>query len=512
MPLSRMLLIACGVASAATLHAQSAGSAEDVARRQLESGRAFARQGNYTEALRDFRTVADSYGLTSVADDALLEIARYYLDIAPDPKEAAAAVDTILKKYPTSNSAPDAYVMAGRLTLTRSHLPADLDAALANFERVPRLFPFSDAVPRSLSLAGETLWFAGRFNDALGSFGRVEVEYPISPSAADAYLGAGKVLVSLGDPISAMEEMQQVRNRWPGTPAAATALARITLLNRLYLRARSGPAFVLGTESVGPAKLENVLGLAVTSRDALYYANEAGVGVATPAAADKFPAVAKSRGITLDSTGNPVAIDGGVLRPIAGNALPVLLPKPNGTPEALTKIDAVAQLSNGDWLVMDGGEKVIHRFGRGGAYAGPFVTAKVSRLAVSPLDEVAGIDRDQKGIALFDATGRSIGRIALKGTGYDLQNPEDLTYDAFGHLYVLDRTSVAVFSPYPAAPAAPAATPAVRAATRSYRLLTLFAEPEKSPTGFHKATAFAIASSGTVYLYDDRAQRIMVYR
>src|SRR5262245_16140637 len=152
---SLVFLIACGVASAAILVAQSAGSAEDVARRQLASGRAFARQGNYTEALRDFRTVADSYGLTSVADDALLEIARYYLDIAPDPTEAAKAVDAILKKYPTSNSAPDAYVMAGRLTLSRSHLPADLDAALANFERVPRLFPSSDAVPRSLSLAGE---------------------------------------------------------------------------------------------------------------------------------------------------------------------------------------------------------------------------------------------------------------------------------------------------------------------------------------------------------------------
>jgi len=35
--------------------AQSVSSDEDVARRQLESGRAFARQNNYAEALKDFR-------------------------------------------------------------------------------------------------------------------------------------------------------------------------------------------------------------------------------------------------------------------------------------------------------------------------------------------------------------------------------------------------------------------------------------------------------------------------
>ena len=85
---------------------------------------------------------------------------------------AADAVDAILKKYPTSNSAPDAYVIAGRLTLSKSHLPGDLATALANFDRVPRLFPMSDAVPRSLALAGEIrrdlaqVVFAPRARDA----------------------------------------------------------------------------------------------------------------------------------------------------------------------------------------------------------------------------------------------------------------------------------------------------------------------------------------------------------
>src|SRR5262249_41942327 len=92
---------------------------EDIARRQLESGRPFLRQGNYAEALKAFRAVADTHATSSVADDALLEIGRYYFEIANDYPAATTAVDDLLKKYPTSNSAPDAYVLSGRLALAR---------------------------------------------------------------------------------------------------------------------------------------------------------------------------------------------------------------------------------------------------------------------------------------------------------------------------------------------------------------------------------------------------------
>ena len=114
---------------------------EDIARRQLDSGRSFLRQGNYPEALKDFRAVANDHATSSVADDALLEIGRYFFEIANDYPAATTAVDDLLKKYPTSNSAPDAYTLAGRLALARSHQPADLEAALANFDRVIRLVP-----------------------------------------------------------------------------------------------------------------------------------------------------------------------------------------------------------------------------------------------------------------------------------------------------------------------------------------------------------------------------------
>jgi TolA-binding protein len=503
--------VALAVAVAAPLVAQQ--SDEEVAARQLESGRVFLKQGKYTEALRDFRAVADTHPTSSVADDALLEIGRYFLDIVGDTLEAGVAVDAILKKYPTSNSAPDAYNMAGRLALSRSHQKDEIDTAIANFDRVPRLFPTSEAVPRARVLLADALWLSRRYDDAIAELGLVEADYPTDPAAAGAYLAAGKVRVPLGDPIAAMEELQQVRDRFPNTPEAALALARLTLLHRLYVRATAGLAFGLTTETVGPAKLENVVGLAMTSKDTLYWASESAAGVALPANGEKPPAVVKPRGVTLDTTGGLVIIDTGVLQPHKGKGIVFPVVKSNGQTEVMAKLNAAAQMSNGDWLVMDDAEKWILRFNREGTYIGVFAQTKVAKLVVNALDEVAAIDKDNNGIALFDNSGKMFGRIPLKTAKYEIKDPQDLAFDDFGHLYVLDRAGIAVFSPYaPKAAAAAAAKPQRNPVESPYPLLTYYTEPEKAPGAFKKASAFAVDRSGGVYLYDENAKKIMVYR
>lgn len=516
------LVVAAGwLALAPRAASAQAGSDEDVARRQLESGRAFVRQGNYTEALKDFRAVADTHGQTSVADNALLEIARYYLDVIGDAKEATAAVDAILKTYPTSDSAPDAYVMAGRLALAKGRTPADLDAALANFERVARLFPASDAVPRSLVFSAEAHWYAGRSDVALGNLMRVAFEYPRDSAAADAHLAAGRILLSQGDPVSAMEELQQVRNGWPDTPAAATALARLSIVHRLYVRGAKGPAFALSTQTIGPAKLRDVHSVVMNARGQLYAASEQ---VVTPLTPNAPPAGAggKTRSLLVDAAGNAVALEAAALRPVGGAPIALSVTRPTGLQEALKSADTAVQINNGDWLVMDENERGIQRFARTGAYVGAFALAKVTKLVVNPVDEIAGIDRDQKAVLFYSTAGQVIGRLPFKGTGYELSGPVDLAYDDLGHLYVLDRDSLAVFSPFAGAPPAAGAKPAppvpnraaapVAPAGPQYRLVTVFAEPQNNSTGLKRATAFALDRAGTVYVYDERAERVLIYQ
>ena len=166
-------------------------------------------------------------------------------------------------------------------------------------------------------------------------------------------------------------------------------------------------------------------------------------------------------------------------------------------PVPLSKIDGAAQLYNGDWLVMDDDAKGIQRFSKTGEYMNQFSASRVTRLTVNALDEVAGLDRDQKGVVFFDGAGTVTGRIPLKGTGYEFTNLEDLAFDAFGYLYVLDRTAIGVFS---------------RFGGTAYKLVAMYTEPATNPTAFRRATAFALDLSGGLYLYDDRAARVLVYR
>lgn len=501
----------CVLGAALTAAAPAAQQAanEEVARRQLESGRAFARQGNYTEALKDFRAVAETHAATSVADDALLEIARYFLDVAGDSAQASAAVDSILRNYATSDSAPDAYVMGGRLALARSRQSADLDAALANFDRVIRLFPASDAVARSLQLSGETFYYAGRLDDALANLGRVTAEYPATQAAAEAYLAAGRVLVALGRPALAMEELQQVRNRWPDSEAAATALARITLLHRLYIRASAGPAYAQTQEAVGSSRLRDVRRLVRAGDGRIYWATDSNLGLIGATATDRVPVFSRLRALTVDAAGNPIAVDSASLKSLDGATVPILLPEPDGSAKALDKLIDVAQLSNGQWLLMDEDQRAIHRFNGDGSYVAAFAQARVTRMAVGVTDQVAAIERDRREVLVFDSAGKVSARIALRAGTFELRDPEDLAFDDFGHLYVLGREALAVFSPHPERAAGDAAAGAP--VSTGYRLLTVFA-PGRQAGGFDRGTALLVDASGGALIYDGRAERILVYR
>jgi outer membrane protein assembly factor BamD (BamD/ComL family) len=104
----------------AALSAQAGGARdEEFARRQFESGLSFLQNRKYVEALKDFQVVVDSFPKSSVADDALMRVAMYQLDVAHNVQAAQAANDRLLKEYPDSDSAPMGYVIGGRLTMAK---------------------------------------------------------------------------------------------------------------------------------------------------------------------------------------------------------------------------------------------------------------------------------------------------------------------------------------------------------------------------------------------------------
>jgi hypothetical protein len=382
-----------------------------------------------------------------------------------------------------------------------------------------------EALARRAFDDSQRAWRSGKFDDALMQLTRIEKDFPTTTVAAEAFLEAGRALVAVGYPATAMQELQKVRTRqWPRLLEAdvaalrEVALARITLLQRIYLRPNapfSGPGKPFG------ASVQNVFALRVSGKNAVYWAAERGVGPTTWA---PLPPAKDLRGLTLDATGKPVVIDGGQL--IGGPSDVLKVTRPTDKPEPLEKIGAAVQLaSSGDWIVHDE-DKGLLRFKNDGTYAGPFETGnrrvKALKLAINDFDEIAAIDRESPRIVLFNAAGAEIGEITEVRA--EVKEPQDLTFDAFGHLYVLDQRTLVVLSPY--APAAgeaaarsaptgaaapkPAAAPASRA--DAYQLRVKFSEPEKSREGFHRGAALAVDRGGAVYVYDKELKQVLVYR
>src|SRR5262249_57241731 len=127
-----LLFVLLTLGAVANLSAQTA-SDEALASRQFQNGRLLLQRRDYEQALKDFRAVTEIYPNTSVADNAWLEIGRYYLEVVGDVAQASSAAELILNKYRNSDSAPWAYLIQGEILLGRSRMAKDLAAAQTTF-------------------------------------------------------------------------------------------------------------------------------------------------------------------------------------------------------------------------------------------------------------------------------------------------------------------------------------------------------------------------------------------
>ena len=494
-------LAAASIALAATVSAQSnAPRDEEFARRQYESGVSFLQNKRYTEAMKDFQAVVDSFPKTSIADAALLQIAMYQLDVAHSVASAQAANEKLLKEYPDGGAAPMAYVLAGRLAMTKGRAPSDVETALASFERVPRLFPGSEAVGAAGFYAGDALQLVRRNDEALERFRRVSMEYPRSMWAVRAMLAAAVSLVQTDRATRALDDLQRIRQRFPASPEAAEALNYNTIIYRLYVRPPAQPPYTFSGRYVGneAAKFKDVVGIDIDETGRVLLGHKQGISIFdSRAALIKTVPVEEPSAFFVDERGRLAMVRKDVVITEGAEATTIVLPAAaGGKPRQVEEIPSIVMLSNGDRLIADRKGKMVLRFSPAGKFLRNFATGlNPERLAVNRWDDVAMLDKDSKSVVVVDREGKPLAKIPAKGTGYELDNPIDVAFDPFGDLYVLDRgkPSVHVFSP-------------------KYRLLTTMTMPEKDPGAFQKPQAFALDAAGRIYLFDDRSQRIQVYQ
>ena len=474
------------------------GNMEEQARRQLQSGLDFYRAGKYSEALKDFQTVAEGYPNSSVADDALLAIATYQLEIQRDPIAARATADSLIKKYATSDGAPMGYVIMGRATIEIDQTPAGLDSALASFDRVPRLFPSSDAVAPALYYGAEVDRRAGRREQALDRLRDVGLQYPRSVWASRAALLEARLLVAGGEPKEAMRALQRVVGRFGNSAEVTTARAWNTALYRLYIRAPGGePAYGWSGKSIGgpvQGRFQQVASIAIAPDGRLGVATRGGILVFDDKGVPNRQAAAmEPRQFNFDNTNRFIIAEKSILLRETEKGMQrfALTAATMGGPKLLQDISAGGLLSTGEYVIADRELRGAYRFSSAGQYLAAFASGRITRIAVSVSDQVAMLDVDTKSVIVSDRAGKMPSRIAQRGTGYEMNTPSDIGFDAFDNVYVLDRDRVLVFAP-------------------GGKLLTIFTPGTES--AIRNGQALALDAAARLYIYDEAQGRVAVYQ
>jgi len=473
---------------------------EETARKLFEHGQQLSSRNQAAEALTDFMAVVTDYGSSSVADEALVAIARHHLEVSFDAAEAKKAVDLLMTRYRNSDSAPMGYVLQGRLKLMENPGAQTVDSAITDFERV-KVFADNEALAAAVFYWAEALGRWGRPEDSARRYAELVADYPGSAWAARGSLGLARTLVRLDRYERAMAVLQRVSTWMPGSVVESRARAWNTQLYRLHVRRSAQlPLYVPADRFLaGPAgKIKEVCALAADRSDNIFAVYRNGVAVFGPnGKVQRTIAGRDLRGLFVGADGEPVMFgDSGICRE-GESPRAFIAPKADKTQGPIEEPPAAVMLSSRQVLLVDRGAPTVSRFTAGGAFLGVFARGRADRLAVNWRDDVAVLDRGTKSITVLDSEGTVVARVPPKGTDYELRNPVDVLYDVFGHMYVLersgDRSGVFIFS-------------------TAGRLLARFNPPLDTEWEAREPDAFALDSAGRLYIYDGKRERVQVYR
>ena len=495
----RLRVVLFGLLLLIATTAVAQGPPTDLARQHLESGTQFYEEGRYKQALNDFQIIVTSMADTEYADDALLLIGRYYLDIEEDFDKAKESFDAALRGYPTGNAAPGAYYYQGEVVFRSDRTGGAIDDALANYQRV-FLYAGNPWIPAALYSTGRALERQGRFQDAVDAYFQVIVDHSRSDWSAGAQLGVGRSSVRQGEPLGAMAQFQEVRNNHPDTAEADVALDWLTLLYRFYGAPMLGKSVSFRKDSsFKPAlrdKFKDVRALRVSDsgihvlergRKRVITFDRAGQLAGTIAAANPY-------GLSVDPRGQLViAGQKGLI--LDGAPRSYTVPAKDG-PEPLEKIRWAARDRLGEVYVYDEKQKKILRFDETGQLLGPFPDATPREVLAIEVDQLGNLvlllkkDRD---VIVYSPEGRALARIPTKRGGpVTLKKATDIALDPAGYLYILDQdqAQIAVFD-------------------AAYQHLTTLTAQSLGSGALQKPVTMDVDASGALYVYDDKAKAII---
>ncbi len=143
--------------------------------RIYESGMAFLLNKNYSEAVKEFQTLVDQYPQSEKADNALLEIGKYYYMVG-ELDNAQQYFERIISDYKSSDSYDNALYYKGLILLNNQ----DIDGAYEALSRIKAGIPDSEILDKVYYKLGEISGLKGNYKQGLFFISKIYMRFPES--------------------------------------------------------------------------------------------------------------------------------------------------------------------------------------------------------------------------------------------------------------------------------------------------------------------------------------------
>jgi len=207
-------------------------AAQDQAERLYDNAATFMSAGKYKEALTDFESILSGFAATPWAPKALLEIAKYYLDVEGDSANALERFSAIQSRYPQSPEAPAAYYFKARIMEREGDAVETLETAVADLIRMGNLYPGNAWESKAVFLLGKLTLRLGNFEESLKQFQRLEFSHPDSEHLPEAVLLSAKAACLRGQAPQAELMLARLQSKFPNSGQAEFAAKLLRLMSR----------------------------------------------------------------------------------------------------------------------------------------------------------------------------------------------------------------------------------------------------------------------------------------
>ena len=422
-------------------------------------------EGDLEAALRNYELMVQQFPQATIADDALLRVARGRWTMG---NEAAArlAIETLKSDYARSPGAAGAFVLDGDIRVATAGGFDDLEEAREQYRNAVLLFgraefPNLEWRAQALLRAGEVSVWMGEPDDAAAAFLAAIEDETSSEWTEPARLRLATVLMRNGHWAPAAEILQRIIDEGideiadddPETEVMSAARRRLELGYRLLLRPEQSLSPWTGARQVrfsGP-QLKDPEGVDAAEDNRIVIVDP-GIPLVAVVETDGTLStrVASSEAShpwwAPDSATAHVATRKSVSMPISRERQEFLAPDGDEM-KALEGIVAGTRGIYRQWLLLDSNRKEVMLFDDSAEYMSALMGegSEPVDIAIDQVGRFYVLDRRAKAVFRFDADGG--GRTSF--VQRDWRRPEALAVDGLDNVYVLDRDAkmIDVFSP-----------------------------------------------------------------